>query len=51
MWCFASLPTKKFQINIEYKLPKQIFRFDKFPMTSNGKIDVAALKKMIENMP
>lgn len=35
----------------EYKLPKQIFRFDKFPMTSNGKIDVAALKKMIENMP
>ena len=35
----------------EYKLPKKIFRFDKFPMTSNGKIDAVALKKIIESMP
>ena len=34
----------------EYKLPKKIFRFDSFPSTSNGKIDIAALKNKINRI-
>ena len=34
----------------EYKLPKKIFRFDSFPSTSNGKIDIAALKNKINGI-
>ena len=34
----------------EYKLPKKIFRFDTFPTTSNGKIDIATLKNRINGI-